>query len=307
MVDHAFGAYFGLMLSFMIGNPGKGVKSAETSHKNGLFAMIGSLFLWMYWPSFNAAVLSTADLQQRAIINTVLSIGSSALAVFALSLLLRGGKLDMEDVQNATLAGGVAMGACCSMRVSPWAALLIGYIAGLISVLGFVYGSGFLRRFGVDDTCGIHNLHGLPAVFGAVASAIASGVATEDRYGGQLNLWAAFPTMMPCNQIGHGNICDRTSAQQAGYQMAALAVSVSLAMLGGAITGALVRLPFFQPLLAKECFEDSVLWHIEDGDLEELTGHLPASAHANRDHDQHPSVTQHSNVSNSSKVVPELG
>ena len=78
---------------------GRGVKSAETSHKNGLFAMIGSLFLWMYWPSFNAAVLSTADLQQRAIINTVLSIGSSALAVFALSLLLRGGKLDMEDTR----------------------------------------------------------------------------------------------------------------------------------------------------------------------------------------------------------------
>lgn len=33
------------------------------------------------------------------------------------------------------------------------------------------------KRFRLQDTCGVHNLHGLPGVFSGVASAIAAGVA----------------------------------------------------------------------------------------------------------------------------------
>jgi len=42
-------------------------------------------------------------------------------------------------IQNATLAGGVAVGTACSMMMSPWGALLVGSIAGLISTFGFAY------------------------------------------------------------------------------------------------------------------------------------------------------------------------
>ena len=43
----------------------------------------------------------------------------------------------MEHVQNATLAGGVAIGGCADLMIQPWAALLVGTIAGTISVYGF--------------------------------------------------------------------------------------------------------------------------------------------------------------------------
>ena len=33
------------------------------------------------------------------------------------------------------------------------------------------------KRFRLQDTCGVHNLHGLPGVFSGVASAVAAGVA----------------------------------------------------------------------------------------------------------------------------------
>ena len=42
-------------------------------------------------------------------------------------------------IQNSTLAGGVAIGTAADMMVQPWGAVLIGMIAGVISVLGYAY------------------------------------------------------------------------------------------------------------------------------------------------------------------------
>ena len=42
-------------------------------------------------------------------------------------------------VQNATLAGGVAVGAMADMVIQPWAALVIGLLAGIISVFGYKF------------------------------------------------------------------------------------------------------------------------------------------------------------------------
>ena len=40
-------------------------------------------------------------------------------------------------VQNATLAGGVAVGAVADAVLYPWGAVLIGLGSGLVSVLGY--------------------------------------------------------------------------------------------------------------------------------------------------------------------------
>ena len=38
----------------------------------------------------------------------------------------------------------------------------------------------------IHDTCGVHNLHGMPAVIAAVVGAIYCALATEDIYGMRL-------------------------------------------------------------------------------------------------------------------------
>lgn len=53
------------------------------------------------------------------------------------SLLNEHKKFVMEHIQNATLAGGVAIGAVADLVVGPWAALFIGSCAGVLSVAGY--------------------------------------------------------------------------------------------------------------------------------------------------------------------------
>ena len=54
------------------------------------------------------------------------------------------GKLDMEIILNATLAGGVAIGASADLIVSPGASMGIGLIVGLVSAYGYIYVTPYL-------------------------------------------------------------------------------------------------------------------------------------------------------------------
>ena len=68
MVIHMFGAYFGLAASiFITPSKAKGNKDNSAVYHSDLFSMIGTIFLWMYWPSFNGALLGSSAGQQRAV------------------------------------------------------------------------------------------------------------------------------------------------------------------------------------------------------------------------------------------------
>ena len=52
----------------------------------------------------------------------------------------------MEHLQNATLAGGVAVGAVADMILTPFGAITMGTVAGLVSTLGVQYVQPFLAE-----------------------------------------------------------------------------------------------------------------------------------------------------------------
>ena len=84
----------------------------------------------------------------------------------------------MEVVLNATLAGGVSVGSSSDLVVTGGTAMAIGGLAGIISALGFLYLNKFLqRKIHLHDTCGVHNLHGLPGVLGGVLGAVSASLA----------------------------------------------------------------------------------------------------------------------------------
>lgn len=57
---------------------------------------------------------------------------------------------------------------------------------------------------------------------------------------------------------------NRTASIQALYQLAAIFVTLGIALLGGAITGGILRLPFFDEPDENDKFDDNGDWILED-------------------------------------------
>lgn len=196
MYVHTFGAYFGCAASYFFQNR-KAIadvkKRCEGSYESQLIAMIGTLFLWMYWPSFNGALASGSQ-QQRVIVNTVMAISSSCVCAVGVSRILFQ-RIDMEVLLNATLAGGVAVGSASDLVVTAGISMVIGGAAGLVSAFGFIRLSAFLRdKAGLHDTCGVHNLHGLPGIMGGVIGAISASFA-DASFGDNTAIAETFPAI----------------------------------------------------------------------------------------------------------------
>jgi ammonium transporter Rh len=130
--------------------------------------MLGSVALWIFWPSFCSALVSVEKIPLVAI-NTIMALCGATMATYVFSVLIRG-KIEVGDIANASLAGGVAIGAAVS-NVTPGWSILVGIIAGTISVVGYTIIQPRLQKAtGGVDTCGVHNLHGMPGVFGGLVA-----------------------------------------------------------------------------------------------------------------------------------------
>ena len=61
-----------------------------TSNKfSDLFSLLGTVYLWMFWPSFNGALAGNAEGRHRVLCNTFLSLSASCVSTFIVSRLIR--------------------------------------------------------------------------------------------------------------------------------------------------------------------------------------------------------------------------
>ncbi|XP_048968504.1 ammonium transporter Rh type B isoform X2 [Canis lupus dingo] len=269
MTIHTFGAYFGLVLSRVLYRPQleKSKHRQCSVYHSDLFAMIGTIFLWIFWPSFNSAPTTLGDGQHRTALNTYYSLSASTLGTFAMSALVgERGRLDMVHIQNAALAGGVVVGTAGEMMLTPFGALAAGFLAGTVSTLGYKFFTPILEaKFKVQDTCGVHNLHGIPGVLGALLGVLVVGLATHEAYGEGLG--SVFPL------IAKGQ---RTAMSQAMYQLFGLFVTLMFASVGGALGGLLLKLPCLGSPADCQCYEDQVYWEVPGEHEDAAQGPLKA-------------------------------
>jgi ammonium transporter Rh len=167
IIIHAFGAYFGLGLAVALTQEKHREKNIPSDASSNRFAMIGSMVLWLFWPSFCCAVVPPEQVAATAV-NTILALCGATVSTFIMSALFSKGKVMIGDMANAALAGGVAIGATCNVVSAPLA-LVIGVIAGALCVFGYaVVQARILKMFKIVDTCGVHNLHGMPGLLGGI-------------------------------------------------------------------------------------------------------------------------------------------
>jgi len=170
IVIHAFGALFGIAAAVSLTTKKDMEIPIQSDATTDKYSVLGSMVLWVFWPSFCAALVP-ADAIPHTIVNVFIALCGSTLATYIASVSIRG-KVSIADIANAALAGGVAIGATCDFA-SHGQAMVIGAIAGTISTVGFAKLQDKQQKFHkIIDTCGVSNLHGIPGIFGGLAAIV---------------------------------------------------------------------------------------------------------------------------------------
>lgn len=170
IVIHAFGAIFGISAAIMLTTQKQRDIPIEADATSDRYSLLGSMVLWVFWPSFCAALVPVEAIP-ATVVNVFIALCGSTIATYIASVSIRG-KINAADIANAALAGGVAIGATCDFA-SHFEAMMIGLTAGAISTIGFAIFQKKQEKFHkIIDTCGVSNLHGIPGIFGGLAAIV---------------------------------------------------------------------------------------------------------------------------------------
>ena len=170
IVIHFFGAIFGITAAISLTSKNDMKIPIETDATSDRFSLLGSMILWLFWPSFCAALVPV-EAVPASVVNVFLALSGSTIATYIFTVWLRG-KISAADIANAALAGGVAIGATFD-HATHFEATIIGLLAGALSTVGFAILQDKQQNFHkIIDTCGVSNLHGLPGLFGGLVAIV---------------------------------------------------------------------------------------------------------------------------------------
>lgn len=167
---HAMGGFSALAAAIVLG-PRIGKYSKEgTSNTipghNLPLASVGAFILWFGWFGFNPGsslgAVGNWELIGSVVVNTFLASAAGGIATMFYTYFSYG-KIDITMVINGILAGLVSITAGCNV-VGPMAAILIGFIAGILVDVAVL----FFDKMKVDDPVGAVAVHGINGLFGTL-------------------------------------------------------------------------------------------------------------------------------------------
>jgi Amt family ammonium transporter len=138
--------------------------------------MLGTFILWFGWYGFNpgsalilTTTLNTGDVAALAAVNTTISAATAGTTALFTNLFVEErttgeAKFDLLALMNGCLGGLVAITAGCA-TVEPWAAFIIGLVAGWIYLLS----SAALIRIRLDDAVNAIPVHLVCGTWGVFA------------------------------------------------------------------------------------------------------------------------------------------
>jgi Amt family ammonium transporter len=171
-VVHYQGALAGLagaiLLGARIGKFGSDGKPNAIPGHNMAFVTLGVIILWFGWFGFNPGSTLSVDFGgvgffAYVALNTNLAAAAGVLGAVLMSWIVIK-KPDLSMMLNGAVAALVAITAACAF-VAPYAAIIIGFVAGAIVVVGVLA----VEKVRIDDPIGAIAAHGMAGVWGTLA------------------------------------------------------------------------------------------------------------------------------------------
>jgi Amt family ammonium transporter len=178
----------GLALALVLGKRHGWRRDPMRPHSLPL-VLLGSGLLWFGWFGFNAgSALGANGLAGLALINTQVATGA-ALIGWLLVEKIRDGHATSLGAASGAVAGLVAITPACAF-VAPWAAVVLGFIAGIVCAMAV----GLKYKFGFDDSLDVVGVHLVGGIWGCLSigffatKSVNSIGGTGLFYGGGLDL-----------------------------------------------------------------------------------------------------------------------
>ena len=178
----------GLALALVLGKRHGWRRDPMRPHSLPL-VLLGSGLLWFGWFGFNAgSALGANGVAGLALLNTQVATGA-ALIGWLLVEKIRDGHATSLGAASGAVAGLVAITPACAF-VAPWAAVVLGLIAGILCALAV----GLKYKFGFDDSLDVVGVHLVGGLWGCLSigffatKSVNSIGGTGLFYGGGLDL-----------------------------------------------------------------------------------------------------------------------
>jgi Amt family ammonium transporter len=153
----------GLALAIVLGRR-IGFKKSPNRPHNLPLVLIGAGLLWFGWFGFNAgSALGATDTAALALLNTQVAT-AAGLAGWLIVEKLRDGHPTSLGAASGAVAGLVAITPACAF-VAPWAAVVIGLIAGLLCAMAV----GLKYKLNYDDSLDVVGVHLVGGLWGCLA------------------------------------------------------------------------------------------------------------------------------------------
>ncbi len=152
---------------------------------NLVLTLIGTSLLWVGWFGFNAgSALSSGELAGSAMLNTHVSAAVAALVWMAIEWTSRG-KPSVLGILTGAVAGLGTITPAAGY-VEPWAAMVIGALAGIVCYWASIV---LKNRLGYDDSLDVFGVHGVGGILGSILVGVFATRAINDVNKGQPVGW----------------------------------------------------------------------------------------------------------------------
>ena len=174
MVVHLNAGVAAFVAGCVIG-PRAEYKSKKSSVTHLHFCLLGVSLIWFGWLGFNAGSAGAAnEVAATALVNTIFAAAMGGLAWVAIEY-IRSKHITAPGLAAGVVAGLVAITPACGF-VQPMSSLAIGALASGVSYTAMYI---INERFRCDDSLDVFSVHGMSAIWGALATGLFATLAVN--------------------------------------------------------------------------------------------------------------------------------